>query len=142
MPEDLDRALEVAGINALKDEWIQVTDDLVIFGREDFTSPDRKTLEEIPARPASSFVLMMDHIPYETDDIIASGAELQLSGHSHAGQMFPLQFIYRLFGYDAYGFFKHGDTTLYVSSGVSGWCFPLRTEEHCHYDVVTLTPGE
>ena len=49
-----------------------------------------------------------------------------------------MQGVYRLAGYDAYGFFRHGDTDLYVSAGASGWSFPFRTEAGCHYEVITL----
>ena len=101
----------------------------------------RKPIGDIPPRPEGSFVLLADHSPYETEDIIASGADLQISGHTHAGQLFPLQWIYRLAGYDAYGWFHHGETDVYVSSGASGWGFPFRTEAGCHYEVVTLQPS-
>ena len=139
-PEELEADIRSNGIHILQDEWIQVSEDLVLFGREDYNAPSRKPVSEIPPRPEGCFVLLADHSPYETDDIIASGADLQLSGHTHAGQLFPLQWVYRLAGRDAYGFFRHGNTDLYVSSGASGWSFPFRTEAGCHYEVITLTP--
>jgi len=77
---------------------------------------------------------------YAPEDTAASGADLQLSGHTHAGQLFPLRLIYNLTGYDAYGFYQHGDTTTYVSAGASGWNFPFRTEAQCQYDVIEFQP--
>ena len=138
--EDLDRALEVAGMNVLKDEWVQVEDDLVFLGREDVYYPERKAVEDIPERPEGAFVLAVDHTPYVTEDIVKSGADLQISGHTHAGQVFPLKWVYRAAGFDSFGYFKHGDTTVYVSSGIGGWGFPFRTEEQCRYEVITLKP--
>ena len=129
-------------ITVLRDEWVSVADDLVIFGREDAAGDSRKPLSDIADRPEGAFVLSVDHSPYETKDIIESGADLQLSGHTHAGQLFPLRMVYDLAGYDAYGFYRHGNTNLYVSAGVSGWCFPLRTEAGCHYEVLTLQPED
>ena len=85
-------------------------------------------------------MLLVDHSPYQTEEIEQSHADLQLSGHSHAGQLFPLQMIYNLTGYDAYGEYHHGETVLYVTSGASGWCIPFRTEEGCHYEMITLAP--
>lgn len=139
-PQEVEESIRKNGIIILQDEWVGISDRLVLLGREDASNPGRKPLAEIPTSPGTAFLLQIDHTPYETEDIIASKADLQISGHSHAGQLFPLQWVYRLAGYDAYGFFHHGETELYVSSGVSGWSFPFRTEAGCHYEVVTLTP--
>ena len=138
---ELEQAMRANGIEILRDEWVRFSDELVIFGREDYSMETRRDIAGIEPRPSGAFVLLADHSPYETDDIVASGADLQLSGHTHAGQLFPLQWVYRLAGYDAYGFFRHGETLLYVSSGASGWAFPFRTEEGCHYELVTLSPA-
>ena len=140
--EELERAILSNGIRILQDEWVAFSDDVIVFGREDYSVDERKEMTEIEKRPDDKFVLLIDHSPYETSDIIASGADLQVSGHTHAGQLFPLQWMYDLAGYDAYGWFRHGDTDLYVSSGASGWGFPFRTEEGCHYEVITLLPEE
>ncbi|HAM14286.1 MAG TPA: hypothetical protein DCP91_00170 [Eggerthellaceae bacterium] len=140
-PEELEQAMRANGIHILQDEWARISDDLVLLGREDYSMPSRKDVGQIAPRPDDAFVLLADHSPYETQDMVASGADLQISGHSHAGQLFPLQAVYSLAGYDAYGFFRHGETELYVSSGASGWCFPFRTEEGCHYEVVSLQPA-
>ncbi len=137
---ELEAALLSNGITVLRDEWVSFADDLEIFGREDAGSDERKPLSGIAERPENAFVLAVDHSPYEREEIIESGADLQLSGHTHAGLLFPLRLVYDLAGYDACGFYRHGNTDLYVSSGVSGWLFPLRTEAGCHYEVITLQP--
>lgn len=139
--QELEEVIKKNGIIILQDEWVSISDRLVLLGREAYSESGRKAVGEITPAPADAFVLQIDHSPYQTEDIIASKADLQLSGHSHAGQLFPLQWVYRLLGYDSYGFFHHGDTELYVSSGVSGWDFPFRSEAGCHYEVITLTPG-
>jgi len=138
--EELESAILSNGIRILRDEWISFSEDLVIFGREDAFAPERKKIDEIEKRPEDKFVLLADHSPYEKSDIIASKADLQVSGHTHAGQLFPLQWVYRLLGYEAYGWFRHGDTDLFVSSGAAGWNYPFRTEAGCHYDVISILP--
>ncbi len=57
-----------------------------------------------------------------------SGINLQLSGHTHAGQIFPASLIAKWIyhGY-SYGLFKDSDFTLYVTSGVGTWGPPMRT---------------
>ena len=125
----------------MRDEWVDVGDNLVILGREDAFDPTRKPAGELAPRPAGAFVVCVDHTPYETEDIVATRADVQLSGHTHAGQLFPLQWIYNLLGYDAYGSYRHGTTRLFVSSGAAGWGFPFRSEEGCHFEVVTVRPA-
>ena len=138
--QELESTLKAYGIIILQDEWVSISKDLVLLGREDVSSEDRLSVGELEARPENAFVLCIDHSPYQTQDIIDTGADLQLSGHTHAGQFFPLQLLYTIFGYDAYGKYQYGNTDLYVSSGISGWNLPLRTEAACHYEVVTLLP--
>ena len=67
-------------------------------------------------------------------------ADLQLSGHTHAGQLFPLRCVYALIGLNVYGDYTIGDTQLYVTSGITGWYLPLRNEANCSYEVITLQP--
>ncbi|MCR4644656.1 MAG: metallophosphoesterase [Oscillospiraceae bacterium] len=139
-PEELETALQDSGLRVLRDEWIRFSEDLVILGREDVSRPERLPLAEIPARPEDAFVLLVDHAPYQTEEIEQSGADLQLSGHSHAAQLFPLLVLYDLTGYEAYGTYLHGATTLYVSPGASGWCMTFRSEKRCSYAVISLMP--
>lgn len=139
-PQELEESIRKNGIIILKDSWVRVADDLVIFGREDFTEPARLPLNELASVPRDAFVLSVDHSPYQYSEIEAFGADLQLSGHTHAGQFFPLQFVYNILGFDACGFYRHGNTDVYVSPGISGWLFPFRTEACCCFEVVALLP--
>lgn len=84
---------------------------------------------------------MADHQPYDDDQVDRESAALQLSGHTHAGQLWPLQLVYWLLGLPAYGEFEKENVLLYVSEGVSDWMIPLRTEKHCRWDLITLVPS-
>lgn len=137
--DDLKNTISSNQIFILKDEWFYQGDDLMVIGREDYSSENRKDLSSADIG-FSGFILVADHSPYECDENTKYGADLQLSGHTHAGQLFPLKTLYNHTGYDAYGFYKHGDTELYVSSGASGWSIPFRSEEGCHFDVIALEP--
>ena len=139
-PEELEQTIKANGITILKDSWVKVSEDLVLFGREDISMATRLPLDTLPSMPGNAFVLSVDHSPYQYDDIEDFGADLQLSGHTHAGQFFPLQLVYNMLGFDAYGFYCHGNTDVYVSAGIAGWYFPFRTEATCSFEVVTLTP--
>ena len=140
-PEELEETILSNGITILRDEIAVLADDLVVLGREDSSEADKRcAVSELPERPEDAYVICVDHSPYEEEDILATGADLQLSGHTHAGQFFPLQYVYRISVNNIYGDYKVGSTDLYVSSGITGWYFPFRTVARCNYEVITLMP--
>lgn len=134
---ELENAILSNGIHILCDEYAELG-DLVILGREDYDCMKRIAVDELKPRPDGKYVVNLDHSPYQYDDIAATSADLQLSGHVHAGQFFPLRLIYEPVVDNIYGDYHVNDTDIYVSSGISGWCFPLRSEAHCNYEVVNL----
>ena len=137
---ELENAVTSNGIRILADEYAELG-DLVILGREDEEYGQRLGVEELKPRPDGKYVINLDHSPFQYDDITATGADLQLSGHVHAAQLFPLRLMYAPVVDNIYGDFHPGNTELYVSAGISGWCFPLRSEAHCHYEVISLKKG-
>ena len=140
--EQLETALDNAGVHALSDEFVRVADDLVLLGREDISmGAARRPWEELgnPYEGKGALVVV-DHQPYDDAQLMEEKSALQLSGHTHAGQLWPLQALYRAIGLQAYGEFRYPGTLLYVTAGESGWMMPLRTEEHCEWDLITLTP--
>lgn len=138
---ELVSAIEGNGIRILQDEAVEISDELVLLGREDVERESRRAPDELPETASDVFLLTADHQPYATEDILAEGADLQLSGHSHAGQLFPNRIIYQILGYDAYGKYDIGSTKLIVSAGESLWNVPLRTEAHSEILMVTIKPA-
>ena len=136
--EELVAAMEKNGITILKDEWTYFSDDLLIVGRQDMSCDDRIPSDELEVPETDAFVLNLDHQPSEFEESARWNADLQLSGHIHAGQLFPLQIVYRLIGIKTYDEYTDGDRVLYVSAGESGWNYPFRTEEHCMYNYIHL----
>jgi len=141
-PQELEEAIKGAGIRIIDDGIELIGDDLVMLGREAYNEVSRKSVGELPTVPEGAFLLCIDHSPYEWEDIRETGADLQVSGHSHAGQFFPMQLVYELAGYIAYGKYKVGDTDVFVSSGFGGWGVPFRSEARSEYVVVNLLPAE
>ncbi len=138
--EELKSAIEDNGLIILQDEFVQISDDLVILGREDDSRLSRKPVEDLPAFSENTYLLCVDHSPYQNEDILKTGADLQLSGHTHAGQYFPLKFVYALAGLNVLGNYRIGDTDVYVSPGIGGWYMPFRNESHCYYEIIELSP--
>ena len=69
-----------------------------------------------------------------------TGCDMILSGHTHAGQIWPVGLFVSLFHFDElnYGEQKQGNLDAIVTSGIAGWGYPIRTEKHSEYVVVNL----
>ncbi|MBQ7639130.1 MAG: metallophosphoesterase, partial [Clostridia bacterium] len=139
--EDLLDAMEKNGVTALRDEFVVLGRDLLILGREDLSETEkRKSYDDITNPSPDAFLLVADHQPNDFDNASAFGADLQLSGHTHAGQLFPMRFLYSLIGGAVWGEYEKNGKTLFVSSGFAGWRVPFRTDASCRYEVITLKP--
>ena len=63
----------------------------------------------------------MDHQPYQLNEAVENGIDLQISGHTHHGQMWPLNYITKAVYKLSRGFKKTGNTHFYVSCGYGTW---------------------
>jgi len=72
-------------------------------------------------------VLLVAHQPKQVAQAVASGIDLQVSGHTHGGQMWPFHYLVRLDQPVVQGLSRHGDRTqLYTSRGAGYWGPPFR----------------
>lgn len=118
--------MEQSDIKMLLDETIEIENVCVLTGREDVTNRARKDLEEL--RPISDLPwFIMDHTPKDLETPQKLGAHLQVSGHTHLGQMWPNQWLTKkIFPLD-YGYYKKEQFHAITSSGFGFWGPPLRT---------------
>jgi hypothetical protein len=72
-------------------------------------------------------LLLLDHQPLGLEEAQVAGIDLQLSGHTHAGQLFPLNLINKLIYEQYWGYLRKGGTQYYVSCGLGTWGPPVRT---------------
>lgn len=125
-------ALAPAGISVLADEYVLVDDAFYIAARHDSSLPRRtgtaaRPLTDVlhgtdPSRP----LILLDHQPDRLGDAVAAGVDLQLSGHTHRGQIFPGNFITRrIFELD-WGYMQKEATHFIVSVGYGTWGPPIR----------------
>ena len=127
------RYLAEHGITMLRDASVKIGDGLYVVGREDisirgFTGKTRKPLSELMAEVDKSYpVILMDHQPFRLAEAEANGVDLQLSGHTHHGQLWPFNFITKKVYELSWGYKKKGSTHYYVSCGVGTWGPPIRT---------------
>jgi hypothetical protein len=121
------------GVELLNDTALLINDSFYVVGREDltirqFTNGKRKELSEIMQDvDQTKPIILMDHQPFKLEIAEQNGVDLQLSGHTHHGQLWPFNYITNMVYELGWGYKKKGDTHYYVSSGVGGWGPPIRT---------------
>jgi predicted MPP superfamily phosphohydrolase len=119
-------------VTVLRDSVIKVNDIVYIIGRDDWSSSQfsdrkRKTLDELMKAVDQNFpVILLDHQPFQLQQAVAAKVDLQLSGHTHHGQIWPLNYLTNAIYEVSWGYKKIGDTQFYVSCGVGTWGPPIR----------------
>ncbi len=120
------------GITVLRDRAVLVDGKYYLAGREDrsitgFAGLKRKPLDEIIEKLDKRFpIILMDHQPFHLDEAVANGIDLQLSGHTHNGQMWPFNYITGAIYELDHGYTRKVNTHFYVSSGFGTWGPPVR----------------
>lgn len=139
--DELYALLRQAGVIILEDEHLPVDESFYICGRRDAYNRSRLSADELLAPLDDSlFTVVLDHQPREYEALAGAGADLVLSGHTHAGQMLPLNWFIEFIGMGerTYGMEQTDGTTFIVSSGLSG-LIPLRTGSPSEYVIIDIT---
>ena len=137
-----------AGITVLRDETHEVAGCITLAGRDDvsgthFGGGQRKALADILKNSdRSKPVVLMDHTPFGLDRAAENGVDLQVSGHTHNGQLFPFNIITGLIYEQDWGYLKKGDTHFYISCGAGTWGPPVRTNSVSEVVLITLSLKE
>ncbi len=127
-------SLKKCGIRVLQDEAVRIDGSFVLIGRKDPSAlpkggrriPIADILDKEGVNLGLPLVLL-DHQPLHLEEAQDAGIDLQLSGHTHAGQLFPLSLINKRMYEQNWGYLRKGGTQYYVSSGVCTWGPPVRT---------------
>jgi uncharacterized protein len=125
--------LEDHGIKVLRDESVTINNSVNITGRNDLSynaggSRKRKSLNDILEHVSRDLpVIVLDHQPTNLLEAVDAGVDVQLSGHTHHGQLFPFNLITKRVYEISWGYKKKGNTNFYVSCGVGSWGPPVRT---------------
>lgn len=121
--------LAETGIRVLENEMV-VADGLQIagvpYGDSTYPMRLRATLSSLQLDPDRASILL-NHVPNRLPIVEQAGVSLQLSGHTHGGQIFPFTWMTRrVFGKFTYGLQRFGGMQVYTSSGVGTWGPPMR----------------
>jgi predicted MPP superfamily phosphohydrolase len=135
--DDVIRLYASSGVSLLRDEIAVLDGKFALAGRDDRASAsygvNRLGLAEIlSAMPETGEgvrypVILMDHQPFVLEEAMEGGIDLQVSGHTHRGQLWPINFIVGGMYEKSYGPYKKGGTNYYISSGAGVWGPPVRT---------------
>lgn len=125
--EKTSQMLQRANINILHDTTVVINNSFALVGRDDDANNRRKILDTLlngldPSLP----IILMDHQPVNLDETISKGVDLQISGHTHNGQVFPINVIFSKIWNLSYGYQKTNNTHFYVTSGLGVTVVPIR----------------
>lgn len=124
--EEITELIEASGITVLRDKCIKIQDSFYLVGREDrageMNGYKRQSLESLLEDIDKELpILLLDHQPVHLDEPRKNEVDLQLSGHTHAGQFFPISLITDAMFEEDNGYLKDGKFNLIVSSGYGTW---------------------
>ena len=131
-PDEAIGYLRQGGVVVLRDEVQQVKGGFYLVGRDDrmklrATGSQRMELAELMAGVDRRLpIIALDHQPLDLEDGQGQGVDLQLSGHTHHGQIFPNGLITRRVFEQDWGYLRKGDFQLIVSDGFGTWGPPIR----------------
>jgi uncharacterized protein len=137
--------IESKGIRVLKDEMVVLPGGIQLIGRIDrdshrFYRKERMPLAELmknadTAKP----VILLDHQPFHLDESQKSGVDLELSGHTHHGQMWPLNYVTSMIYELSHGYLKKGSSQFIVSSGYGLWGPRVRSGSRSEVLCINIT---
>jgi len=130
---------EKAGIKLLRDATELIDDKFYVVGRDDRMYPNRKPVWELTdPLDKSKPIIMLDHQPYHLEDVVPHGVDLQISGHTHHGQVWPISWVTQAIYEVAHGYKQKENTRFYVSSGIGLWGGKFRIGTQSEYVVINL----
>ena len=128
-----------AGIKLLRDATIDLGNGITLIGRDDRTNKRRKLLKDLMSGvDRNNYLILLDHQPYHLEDAERNGVDFQFSGHTHDGQVWPVNWIEKAIYEDSYGPLMKGHTFYYVSSGLGIWGGKFRIGTQSEYCVVSI----
>ncbi len=154
--DELKTTITDNNITILDDDKKYINDDILLIGR---SYDNKKPINEIIGEGDNDlYIIVIDHIPLEYKSNRENGVNLELSGHTHNGQIFPLGLAQKVYNKITngnnddslvnnihkmsdmvYGKYEKDDFVGIVTSGIAGWGIPIRTESKSEYVLINLS---
>lgn len=127
------------GITLLSDSMTLIDNAFYLVGRDDKSNHNRKTIQDLcqnadPSKP----VILMDHQPFHLEEAAQNHIALQISGHTHDGQLFPISLITKLMYEKSYGYLQKENTQYFITSGIGIWGGKYRIGTRSEYVVINF----
>ena len=141
--QPISHALRDAGVQLLNDEAVCIEhagQSIWIVGRFDNNKRQRVATTELLAGIDTALpVLLLDHRPSDIVEHSQLPIDLQVSGHTHNGQVFPANFIVSAINRLGYGYEAIGNGHFVVSSGYGFWGIPFRLGSRSEIWLITVS---
>ena len=125
--EACEQFLKETPIRLLRDSIVTLPNGLQLIGRDDRSNRRRLPIAELMKQADSTKpTLLIDHQPYEVAKKDSLGIDIQFSGHTHRGQVWPLSLLVDNMYEQSHGYRRWTNSHVYVSSGLSLWGPPFR----------------
>lgn len=146
-PDEWIAELERLGIRVLRNERVEIGEQGESFdlaGIDDYRAKDfgrghgADLDKALAGRDSERELVLLAHQPKQVMEAAKKGVGLQLSGHTHGGQIFPWGFFVRLDQRFVRGLDRLDDTQLYTSCGTGYWGPPMRVGAPPEITEITL----
>ncbi len=131
---------ERSGIRLLEDSVVRIEQAFYLVGRKDGRGENRKSVQDLLRNTIGDLpLILMDHRPVDMDNVSRANVDLQLSGHTHHGQLFPVNYVTERQYELSWGHLKKRNTQFIVTSGTQVWGPPVRTAGSSEIVVISMT---
>ena len=138
--QDKGSFFDKAGMHLLCDTVINIDNSFNISGRYDSHFKERKNIKNLVKSATDSIpLILIDHRPTEIEQVSKTTVDVQLSGHTHNGQLFPINLITRRVYELSWGYKQIRNTHFFVTSGIRLWGPPVRTTGKSEIMVIDIT---
>lgn len=140
--------LKKNGVVILADEAKLIDNRFYILGRKDASADKEhrggryKMVDLVKPLDKSKYVIVADHQPNDFDNQAEAEVDLVLSGHTHGGQLFPLNYVGKWIGANdkTYGHERRNKTDFIVTSGISDWTMKFKTGTKSEFVIIDIEP--
>lgn len=130
------------GLRPLRNERLEIAAGFDLAGVDDVAGESEGRgpdfVRALGDRDRARAAVLLAHQPIVVHDAVRHGVDLQLSGHTHGGQLWPGNLLAELANPTVAGLERYGDTQLYVSRGAGAWGPPVRVGAPSDITVVQL----
>ena len=142
----VEKFLEKTPITLLRDSVVVLPGGAVLAGRDDRSNRHRKSVEDLLCAvdtllpdSHSAHVILLEHQPYDIATKSTMGFDLQIYGHTHRGQVWPMSLLVDRMYEQSHGYRQWGTSHVIVTEGLSLWGPPFRIGTCSNLFIVTLS---